>query len=130
MNDPEVRRTTRLALVGLPGLVSGMLAALINSWEGFEVCARLSASTNLLGRFEASSADVLICAITEPEMDTAWRQVLRATPRPAVINLVDGYRAALTYQLRDDRAELCDLSADRLRTVLETYRTGGETTDR
>lgn len=128
MDDGQVRRPTRLALVGLPGLVADILTVLVDSWGDFEICARLAYSDDLLTSLVTSSADVLICALPEPLAVAAWSGVVRTAARPALVNLVDGERSATAYYLRPDLSEFNDLDAASLRSALEVCRSAG--TDR
>jgi hypothetical protein len=96
--QPE--RNIRVALFGLTQFDDGIVTTLIRDTPGIDVVSRLAPGSDLRDAFEASGADVLVCALSTKEMIQAWEASLARHPPLAVFNLADDRGWGRLYALR------------------------------
>jgi hypothetical protein len=115
---PDGQRRIRLALCGLTALVDDIVSVLLRDADDVDIVAHLGDSADLLGEFQRSGADMLICAVGEREMASRWQAALRERPPVAVLNLGPDATRGCVFALREAQTVLGELTAESfLRTV-------------
>ena len=108
----EPGRPVRLALCGLTAFADDIVSELVREVSRIEVVARLARGSDLRADFEASGADLMICAMDEEEMEAAWEASIGT--RPAVLNLADDHTRGRLYVLETRTETVECLTENRL----------------
>jgi hypothetical protein len=116
----------RLALCGLTPIVDGIVTLLVGDVDGIEIVARLEPSPDLVGDFESSGADMLICAVADREMADRWNAALRSHPPLTVLNLGRDATRGRLLGLRSEDWGIDELTAESLIDAISRHMSSRE----
>jgi hypothetical protein len=111
----------RLAVCGLSAFADDIVKALVDDVPFVELVTSLPPSDNLGLNFVRSKADVMVCALSENEMERVWRTALAERPPLAMLNLVDDHSRARLHALYPHRHTIEELDEEKLVRVLRRH---------
>jgi hypothetical protein len=115
---PADTRSIRLALCGLTQFLDDIVTALLSREPDVQIIARIAPGDDLRGDFEATGADLLICALAAPDMQAAWDRSLERHPPLVVLNIADDASSGALYALEASTEIVRDLTAGALLTLV------------
>ena len=96
---PPDARSIRLALCGLTQFLDDVVTTLLSRAPHVQIVARIAPGDDIRADFEATGADLLVCALAAPDMEAAWDRSLERHPPLVVINIADDASSGALYAL-------------------------------